>query len=56
MEQELDIVLRHEHSASDGVISARVYDPEVNNQEKLIKLLFDGVEDEIPRTIHASTM
>lgn len=57
VEQELDMILRADPGASDGSITVRVYDPEINTQEKLRKLLSEQLGTSVTAEyMHSSTL
>lgn len=57
VETHLDMVLRADPGATDGVVTCRVYSPEVNTQEKLRVVLANHLEEEgADVQLSASTM
>lgn len=57
-EAHLDMILRADPGASDGIITCRVYSPEINTQDKLRKVFARqlGEEDSAEIPLSASTL
>ncbi len=56
VEQEIDVAMRADRGSADNAVIVRVYNPEINTHEKLVRLLLEGIFDDVDSSLHPSTM